>query len=215
MSVRATRVFGRLRRFLAPVVLVVAVATIWIGPGLVWREVGALAPLQQSSVDSQTVAVQAPGPAPSTPRPVSIGTRLTGLLGLAAIIGLGIALSNNRRRIDWRVVVWGLGLQTAFAIFVLRVPAGQALFRWLGNVIGAILHFSYAASAFVFETETGLEPRRGVRLQILPAISRRLRHPVLPVMSRVSGAAAPRASTWRLDLHGTDEFAHHPAVPPR
>jgi CNT family concentrative nucleoside transporter len=170
MSVRATRVFGRLPRFLAPVVLAVALGTIWIGPGLVWREVVAAAPHQGSSVESQPVAVQAP--APVTPRPVSTGTRLTGLLGLVAIIGLGVALSNNRRRIDWRVVAWGLGLQTAFAIFVLRVPAGQALFRWLGNVIGAILHFSYAGSAFVFGELGKPDSSLGVvfAFQILPAI---------------------------------------------
>jgi hypothetical protein len=145
MSVRATRVFGRLRRFLAPVVLVVAVATIWIGPGLVWREVGALAPLQQSSVDSQTVAVQAPAPAPSTPRPVSIGTRLTGLLGLAAIIARHRAV-NNRRRIDWRV---GHGLPGCgpFAIFISCPPAGA--FRWLGNVVGPSFTSRPGSNAFV------------------------------------------------------------------
>ena len=58
-------------------------------------------------------------------------------LGLAAIIGIGVALSRDRRSIRWRVVAWGLGLQVTFAIFVLRVPAGQALFRGLGAFVTA------------------------------------------------------------------------------
>ena len=170
MSVRATRVFGRLRRFLAPVVLLAAVATIWLGPGLVWRELGAVAAPQDSAVVPPPAAVQ--GPAPATADPVPLITRLTGLLGLVAIIGLGVALSSNRRRISWRVVAWGLGLQIAFAIFVLRVPAGQALFRWLGGVIAAILHFSYAGSEFVFGELGKPNSSLGVvfAFQILPAI---------------------------------------------
>ena len=63
------------------------------------------------------------------------------MLGLAAIIGIGVAMSRDRRRIRWRVVAWGLTLQVAFAIFVLRVPAGQALFRRLGDFVTAVLHY--------------------------------------------------------------------------
>ncbi|MBA3258099.1 MAG: NupC/NupG family nucleoside CNT transporter, partial [Gemmatimonadales bacterium] len=103
---------------------------------------------------------------------MSVATRLTGLLGIAFILGLGIALSSNRRRISWRVVAWGLTLQILFAIFVLRVPAGQALFRWLGGVIGAILYYSYAGSEFVFGELGKPNSSLGVifAFQILPAI---------------------------------------------
>jgi CNT family concentrative nucleoside transporter len=151
-----------------------AVATIWLGPGLVWREVLAHVPAAQVP---DTVAVSAdtlgaPQTTPVTARPVGLATRLTGLLGLALIVGLGVALSNNRRRIDWRVVAWGLGLQLAFAIFVLRVPAGQTLFRWLGDVVGAVLHYSYAGSSFVFGELGKPDSKLGVvfAFQILPAI---------------------------------------------
>jgi CNT family concentrative nucleoside transporter len=83
-----------------------------------------------------------------------------------------VALSSNRKRINWRVVAWGLGLQVAFAIFVLRVPAGQALFRWLGGVIGTVLHYSYAGSSFVFGKLGEPNSELGVvfAFQILPAI---------------------------------------------
>ena len=88
------------------------------------------------------------------------------------IIGIGVALSHNRRAIRWRVVAWGLGLQVLFAIFVLRVPAGQALFRWLGGLVTGILGYSYIGSQFVFG-ELG-KPNSSLGMifafQLLPAI---------------------------------------------
>jgi concentrative nucleoside transporter, CNT family len=103
--------------------------------------------------------------------------RLTGLLGLALFVGIGVLLSHDRRRIRWRVVAWGLGLQVLFAIFVLLIPAGQALFSWLGSVITGILSYSYVGSTFVFgelgkPAGTSEVPHLGVifAFQLLPAI---------------------------------------------
>jgi CNT family concentrative nucleoside transporter len=170
MSVWHNRGFGRLRRLLAPLVLVLAIGSVWLGPGLVWRQVSASESVAQQKADSLGAAAQSPAPRPAPE--VSLADRLTGVLGLAVIIGIGVALSSNRRRINWRVVAWGLGLQVAFAIFVLRIPAGQALFRWLGNLIGAILHFSYEGSTFVFGELGRPDSKLGVvfAFQILPAI---------------------------------------------
>jgi CNT family concentrative nucleoside transporter len=102
---------------------------------------------------------------------------LTGLIGLAVILAIGVLLSRDRRRIRWSIVAWGLGLQVLFAIFVLRIPAGQALFRWLGSLITGILNYSYIGSSFVFgelgkPAGTSDIPHLGVifAFQILPAI---------------------------------------------
>jgi CNT family concentrative nucleoside transporter len=42
-------------------------------------------------------------------------------------------LSDNRRAISRRVVLWGLGLQWGFALLVLRVPAGIRFLEHAGN----------------------------------------------------------------------------------
>ena len=99
-------------------------------------------------------------------------TRYIGLLGIALIIGVGVLLSSDRRAIRWQVVAWGLGLQVAFALFVLQVPAGQALFRTLGAAVTALLHFSYAGSEFVFGEIGKPDSSLGVvfAFQVLPAI---------------------------------------------
>ena len=101
--------------------------------------------------------------------------RLTGLLGMALILGVGYALSRNRAAIRWSTIAWGLGLQITFAVFVLKVPVGHRLFAWLGAVVTRILGFSYAGSSFVFGkigSPMGGDTNIGVvfAFQILPAI---------------------------------------------
>ena len=44
--------------------------------------------------------------------------RFTGLLGLASMLGLAYLFSTNRKAIRLKTVLWGLGLQLAFAFFV-------------------------------------------------------------------------------------------------
>jgi CNT family concentrative nucleoside transporter len=135
-------------------------------------------PAQETPAAAATPAADT-APAQSAPAqsarpagPVPLSSRLVGLIGIAMIIGAGWAMSRDRKAVDWRVVAWGLALQVVFAIFVLRVPAGQALFRQLGEIVTAVLGFSYAGSEFVF----GEIGKRGSSVgvvfafQILPAI---------------------------------------------
>jgi len=102
----------------------------------------------------------------------SLGSRLTGLIGIVAILGIAVAFSRNRRAISRRIVAWGVGLQLLFAIFVLRVKFGQDAFRWLGGVVTKILSFSYAGSEFVFGEIGKQHSSIGVvfAFQIMPAI---------------------------------------------
>src|SRR3977135_3454303 len=92
-------------------------------PRFVWNtRPGAARPQQPTTTDSVALV---PAPA-STPQgaPRSIPQRLTGIFGIALILGIGIALSRNRHAISSRVVGWGVVLQLVFAILVLRFPAG-------------------------------------------------------------------------------------------
>src|ERR1700683_4961048 len=76
--------------------------------------------------------------------------RYTGILGLLTMLGLAYAFSTNRRAIRMKTVAWGLGLQIAMAIFVLRTQKGERLFAWLGAGAKHLLDFSYYGSDFVF-----------------------------------------------------------------
>src|SRR5438270_2669051 len=76
--------------------------------------------------------------------------RFTGILGLLTMLALAYAFSTNRRAINKKTVVWGLGLQVVFAIFVLKVEVGRILFQKAGDVVNRLLSYSFEGSKFVF-----------------------------------------------------------------
>jgi concentrative nucleoside transporter, CNT family len=95
-----------------------------------------------------------------------------GLLGLAAMILAGYALSDNRRRINWRLVLAGTALQFLTAWAVLRVGAVRAGFEHVSGFFLQLMEFTRAGSAFVFG---GLVERQDsfgyiFAFQVLPTI---------------------------------------------
>jgi CNT family concentrative nucleoside transporter len=76
--------------------------------------------------------------------------RFTGLLGVILILGLAFLMSNNKKRINYRLVISGLAIQLAMAIFILKVPIGQAMFSKLGYIVTKVLDFSNEGANFVF-----------------------------------------------------------------
>jgi len=75
--------------------------------------------------------------------------RWTGLLGLVAIVATAWACSSDRRAIRPQVILWGLGLQFAFALLVLKTGFGR-LFQVAGEGVHALLRYAEAGSEFVF-----------------------------------------------------------------
>jgi CNT family concentrative nucleoside transporter len=79
-----------------------------------------------------------------------IGLRGRAALGAASFIGLAFVFSSDLRAVRWRTLAWGLALQIALALVVLRWPAGRAAFQAVGEVIKSLLHFSSVGGQFVF-----------------------------------------------------------------
>jgi CNT family concentrative nucleoside transporter len=98
--------------------------------------------------------------------------RFTGVLGLLTMLGLAFAFSTNRRAIRLKTVAWGLGLQLALGLFVLRVKSGEWLFQLAGNGAKKLLDFSYAGSVFVFGELGKQQSSLGLifAFQVLPTI---------------------------------------------
>lgn len=84
---------------------------------------------------------------------------LRSVLGLVVLLLVAWAMSNDRRRVPWRVVAWGLGLQFVLAVLLLRTPWGQAVFAGTGAIIDRILAFTDAGSAFLFGDLFRTSPR--------------------------------------------------------
>jgi concentrative nucleoside transporter, CNT family len=76
--------------------------------------------------------------------------RFTGIIGITVILALAYLWSNNRKAINYRLVITGLLLQVVLAIFILKVPVGQEIFGWLGKAINKLLDFSKEGGYFVF-----------------------------------------------------------------
>jgi concentrative nucleoside transporter, CNT family len=98
--------------------------------------------------------------------------RLTGVLGIAVILGLAYLFSTDRRAIKLKTVAWGLGLQLALGLFVLRAPSGQIIFQVLGKGAKHLLDFSYVGSAFIFGDLGRADSSLGLifAFQVLPTI---------------------------------------------
>src|ERR1700678_863230 len=76
--------------------------------------------------------------------------RYTGILGLLTMLALAYAFSTNRRAIRVKTVAWGLSLQIAFAIFVLRIDFGRRAFQVMGDAANKVLSYSFIGSEFLF-----------------------------------------------------------------
>src|SRR6185295_6654215 len=77
-------------------------------------------------------------------------TRFHGLIGIALSIGLAFLLSNNRKAINLRVILSGLALQLALALFILKTSVGQSIFSFIARIITKVLDFAMNGADFVF-----------------------------------------------------------------
>jgi CNT family concentrative nucleoside transporter len=99
--------------------------------------------------------------------------RLLPAFGLLLILGVGVLASTNRKAIRLKTVAWGLGLQLALALFVLKTPLGQKVFGWMGDLVSRLLALSYTGSEFVFGplgSRTGGNVGFIFAFQVLPTI---------------------------------------------
>jgi len=92
--------------------------------------------------------------------------RFTGILGILAVLLAAWLGSTNRRRIRWRTVAWGLGLQVCFAFLVLRFDYGQRAMTWAGSVVNNMLSATFAGTRVLFG-QLGL-PNAGAFGNLLP-----------------------------------------------
>jgi len=110
---------------------------------------------------------------------------LRGILGIILILGIAFLLSNNKRKINWRLVGAGLFLQVMFAILIIKGDIlGQYFlplrwpkdfFRWVSSFFVIVLNFTTEGARFVFGSLAlgpGNEGSIGVffAFQVLPTI---------------------------------------------
>ena len=72
------------------------------------------------------------------------------ILGLFLFMLLAWACSTNHRRLNFRLIAWGLALQLILGAFIFMVPASQHVFLRLNDGILKLLETAQAGQKFVF-----------------------------------------------------------------
>lgn len=80
--------------------------------------------------------------------------RFISLIGIPIQIGICYWLSTNRKKIDWKLVFWGIGLQLIFAGLILGTDAGRNAFGFLNDVVIRLLSFTEEGARFIFSNLT-------------------------------------------------------------
>ena len=75
-----------------------------------------------------------------------------GLTGILVLLGIAYLLSNNRKEIKIRTVLWGLGLQFSLALMILKIPFVKSQFSILDRIFRKVISFSETGSNFLFES---------------------------------------------------------------
>jgi CNT family concentrative nucleoside transporter len=98
--------------------------------------------------------------------------RFTGFLGLAVILGVAWLFSTHKKDIKLRLILWGMGLQFAFALLVLKTDFGK-IFQAASTGVNAMLKFAEEGSKFLFGDKLGAASDQfGVifAFQVLPIV---------------------------------------------
>lgn len=74
---------------------------------------------------------------------------LQSLLGMAIIIAFCTLISQDRKRIPWRLVAWGVGLQFAFGLLILKTGPGLKVFEFAENVFAKLYDFTSIGVEFL------------------------------------------------------------------
>ncbi len=75
---------------------------------------------------------------------------LVSFTGIFILLGIAWLFSNNRKRMNWHVIGWGIGLQFLFALFIFLVPAGSKLFLSINDLAIRVLETASEGAKFVF-----------------------------------------------------------------
>lgn len=78
------------------------------------------------------------------------GPRVRSACGVVFFFGLVALFSTNLRLVNWKTIGWGLALQFALAVLVLKVQAAYEAFEVAGNVVKSFIGFSDKGAEFVF-----------------------------------------------------------------
>lgn len=79
--------------------------------------------------------------------------KVSAILGIFAILGFCVLISKDRRKINYRLCLTGMGLLFALAFLILRVEFVREIFNLMGNGVQRLLDGAKEGAAFVVGEE--------------------------------------------------------------
>ena len=73
------------------------------------------------------------------------------LIGIFALVGLAWLISENRKKVAWRTVAWGVGLQLLFGLVILLPVVSGVFYGAVNGGVAKLLSFSDEGTKFVME----------------------------------------------------------------
>jgi CNT family concentrative nucleoside transporter len=112
---------------------------------------------------------------------VELFDQLRGIIGIAVLVGIAWAISENRKaHPGWRWIVGALALQGLLAVLIVRVPAVWAAVGLVNNAVSAIEVATLKGSSYMFgylggaelpfALKEGAQPPLVIAFQILPLV---------------------------------------------
>ena len=75
---------------------------------------------------------------------------LVSFAGIFLLLGFAWICSTNKKRMNYRVIIWSICLQLLFAFFIFIIPAGTQVFLFINRLVIKILDSASAGTRFLF-----------------------------------------------------------------
>lgn len=75
---------------------------------------------------------------------------LLSLAGMAGLCLIAWLFSEDKRRVPWRLIFWGIGIQLVLGLFIFRFPVTRDVVVWLSGLLNALIDASEAGARFLF-----------------------------------------------------------------
>lgn len=98
--------------------------------------------------------------------------RYLSLLGIVVILGLAVLMSNNKKRIPWRLVLTGLCLHSALGFLVLKTTIGYEVIAYIAGLFTKLYQAADKGINFVFGNLANPQEAWGFvfAIKVLPVI---------------------------------------------
>lgn len=96
--------------------------------------------------------------------------RIIGLLGIAAVVGIALLISTNRKAVKLRIVGAAFALQAIVAVFVIYSETGKAIIEKMSNGVQHVMGYSQQGIEFVFGGLATEDSVASFAINVLPVI---------------------------------------------